>query len=190
MSTSSEASRKRTRTRGPEARSVCRAAGSSSRYSRRGPVPTTSATRSVVEPGARTSSATLAMRAGGRLSMTNHPRSSKVLAALDRPAPDSPVISRNSVVIAGSRLPTGLPRLEEQQAGDRRRLRVLLGLGQETRCRRGLLHALDDEPAGDHGVDVAGQRTVDEGDVDVLLHFLERLVLDQIGTDPPVLLVE
>src|SRR5436305_7954703 len=177
MSTSAEASRKRTRTRGPEARSVWRAAGSSSRYSRRGPVPTTSATRSVVEPGARTSSATLPMRAGGRLSMTNQPRSSNVLAAFDRPAPDNPVMSRSSV-IAGPRLrllvsltppmtganDTRTDCPNEQQPRDGCGLLVLLGSGQEAGRRGGLFHALDEQAGGGHGVDVARQGAVDERD--------------------------
>ena len=42
------------------------------------------------KPGAWTSSATLPMRVGGRLSITNHPRSSNASAACDRPAPDTP----------------------------------------------------------------------------------------------------
>src|SRR5436305_3809555 len=176
MSTSSEASRKSTRTRGPLARSSWRAPGSSSRYSRRAPVPTTRATRSVVDPGARTRSATLPMSAGGRLSMTNHPRSSNVLAAFERPAPDSPVISRNSVVISLSRLPTGLPCQEEQEPGYRRRLLVLLGPGHEPGGGRGLLHALDEKPVRRHRVHVARERPVDEGDAHVLLHLLEGAV--------------
>src|SRR5438270_12761813 len=165
MRTSSDASRNRMRTRAPVDRRASRAAGSASRYSSRGPVPTTSATRSVVDPGARTNSATLPMRAGGRLSMTNHPRSSKVLAAFDRPAPDNPVISRNSV-IAAPRLrpclrsgddsrpirPSIVTRTEggeqEQEARDGRRFLVLLGSGQEAGWRSRLLHLLDEEAGG------------------------------------------
>src|SRR5437763_13760372 len=172
MSTSSDASRKRTRTRGPLLRSCSRASGSSSRYSSSGPVPTTRATRSVVEPGARTSSATLPMSDGGRLSMTNQPRSSKVFAAFDLPAPERPVMSRNSV-IAPPRLPTDLPGEKEQEARDRCRLLVLLGAGEEAGRGCRLVHALDQEAVGGHGVHVAGQGAVDEGDVDVLLDLLE-----------------
>ena len=51
------------------------------------------ATRSMVEPGASASSDTLDMSAGGRLSMTNQPRSSKSFAAWDRPAPDRPAMT-------------------------------------------------------------------------------------------------
>src|SRR5437588_7052747 len=190
MSTSSDASRKRTRTRGPLARSSSSSPGSSSRYSSKAPLPTTRATRSVVEPGARTRSATLPMRAGGRLSMTNHPRSSKVLAAFERPAPDSPVISKNSVIsIALSSLLQGYGPYE-QEPRDRGRVLVLLGPLDEAGRRRRLLHALDQEPGRGHGVDVPRQRAVDEGDVDVLVHLLDAAVFDEVGADAPVLLVE
>jgi hypothetical protein len=57
------------------------------------------------DPGADASSATLGMSWGGRLSMTNHPRSSRWSAARDRPAPDSPVMTMNSLQML-----TGLPR--------------------------------------------------------------------------------
>src|SRR5438552_3282293 len=154
MRTSSDASRKRMRTREPVDRSVSSADGSSSRYSSSGPVPTTRATRSVVEPGACTSSDTLPISAGGRLSMTNHPRSSNVLAAFERPAPDNPVMSRNSV-IASSRLPSALSYAEEQEAGNGGRADVLLGAGEEPRRWSGFLHALDKEAGRRHGVDVA-----------------------------------
>ncbi len=91
--TSSEASRNSILTLAPVDRSAFRAGSTSSRYSLP-PRPTTSATFSVSEPGTLTSSATLVIRAGGMLSMTNHPRSSKVAAAVDRPAPESPVMMR------------------------------------------------------------------------------------------------
>ena len=59
-------------------------------------------------PGACTSSATLAMSVGGRLSMTNQPRSSNVSDACERPAPESPVMMRNSLT-PRLRIPTALP---------------------------------------------------------------------------------
>ncbi len=45
-----------------------------------------------------------------------------------------------------------------------------------------------DEAGGGQGVDVAGQRPVDERDEHALLDLLDRLVLDQVGPDAPVLL--
>ena len=65
-----------------------------------GPLPTTRASRSVFEPGALPSSATFSMSADGRLSTTNQPRSSRLSAACERPAPDSPAITRMSVTAA------------------------------------------------------------------------------------------
>ena len=47
-----------------------------------------------LRPGPSTTSATLAMRADGMLSITYHPRSSRVAAAVERPAPDMPVTTR------------------------------------------------------------------------------------------------
>ena len=91
--TSSDASRNSILTRFPVERSASRAGSTSSRYSVP-PRPTTSATFSVSDPGTLTSSATLVIRAGGMLSITNQPRSSKVAAAVDRPAPESPVMIR------------------------------------------------------------------------------------------------
>src|SRR5437868_4676311 len=181
MSTSSDASRKSTRTRGPLARSSWRASGSSSRYSRSAPVPTTRATRSVVDPGARTSSATLPISDGGRLSMTNHPRSSNALAAFDRPAPESPAMSRHSVIpTAVSSLTQGYGP-KEHEPRDRRCVLVLLGAFEEAGRRGWLFHAFDEEAGGGHGVDVAVEGAVDERDVDVLVHLLEAAVLDQVG---------
>ncbi len=64
-------------------------------------MPTTSATRGNDEAGERTSSTNFGMSSGGRLSMTNHPRSSRSSAACDRPAPDKPVMMTNSVMPSG-----------------------------------------------------------------------------------------
>ena len=61
---------------------------------------------------------------------------------------------------------------------------------EEARGRGRLLHPGDEQAGGDQGVDVAGQRAVDERDPHVLVHLLQRRVLDQVGPDPPVLLVE
>src|ERR1700728_829509 len=95
--TSSGASRNRTVTR-------CRAlasdssTGSTSSCCSPPPRPMTSATRSVSDPGTPTSSATLGTSDDGRLSMTNQPMSSKVAAAVERPAPDIPATTRNSLI--------------------------------------------------------------------------------------------
>ena len=43
-------------------------------------------------------------------------------------------------------------------------------------------------PLRRHRVHVAAERAVDEGDEHVLLDLLDRLVLDEVGPDPPVLL--
>ncbi len=115
-STSSGASRKRTRTRW-RARPGSRGPAGRPRSSPP-PRPITRATRSVSEPGRPPSSATLVIRAGGRLSMTNQPRSSRVAAAVERPAPDMPVTTRNSLIAPQSR-PSGRP-----PAGNRRRRAV------------------------------------------------------------------
>ena len=56
------------------------------------------ATSSMVEPGAVASSATLPISEVGRLSTTNQPRSSRTPAAVERPAPDMPVIRTKSVI--------------------------------------------------------------------------------------------
>ena len=49
------------------------------------------------EPAARPSSTIRAISSGGRLSATYQPRSSSTLAAVPRPAPDSPVTSTTSM---------------------------------------------------------------------------------------------
>src|SRR5687767_11248645 len=54
---------------------------------------------------ARPSSATLAISAGGRLSMTKNPRSSSTSAAADRPAPDMPVMIVTSISGADAAAP-------------------------------------------------------------------------------------
>lgn len=64
------------------------------------PRPTTRATRSVSDPGPETRSATLEIMAVGMLSITNQPRSSKLAAACERPAPDRPVMIRNSATLS------------------------------------------------------------------------------------------
>ncbi len=58
------------------------------------PRPSTSATRSWVEPGRLTTSATSLSSEGGMLSITYQPESSRAAAAVDLPAPDMPVITR------------------------------------------------------------------------------------------------
>ena len=54
------------------------------------------------------------------------------------------------------------------------------GAGSSIRCSI--------SPCGGEGVHVPGQRPVDERDEDALLHLLDRLVLDKVGADAPVLL--
>ena len=66
--------------------------------------------------------------------------------------------------------------------------RVLGREREEAGGRRRLGHVLDVEAGRGHRVHVAAERAVDEGDEHVLLDLLDRLVLDQVGADPPVLL--
>ncbi len=58
------------------------------------PRPITRATRSWSDPGAPTTEATSASSDGGMLSITYQPASSRAAAAVERPAPDMPVITR------------------------------------------------------------------------------------------------
>ena len=86
------------RPRHPSARSWCHAPSSARRAGRRpGRRPAPPGRSS--DPGPATSSATLVIRAVGMLSITNQPRSSRVAAACDRPAPDIPVMIRNSATL-------------------------------------------------------------------------------------------
>jgi hypothetical protein len=52
------------------------------------------------EPGALASSTIFSTNEVGRLSTTYHPRSSSTAAAVERPAPDAPVITSTSVIWA------------------------------------------------------------------------------------------
>ena len=56
--------------------------------------PSTRATRSWLDPGPPTRSATSDNSDGGMLSITYQPASSRAAAAVERPAPDMPVITR------------------------------------------------------------------------------------------------
>src|SRR5690606_41811113 len=77
----------------------------------------TRTTRSTREDGVAASSTTFGTSSGGRLSMTNQPRSSRLSAARLRPAPDRPVITTNSA-IAPSRRPGPAPLgPQDEQAG-------------------------------------------------------------------------
>src|SRR6516165_3139436 len=58
----------------------------------------TSATRSMPEPGRSTISTIFMMSSAGKLSMTNQPTSSNAAAAVERPAPDIPVTTANSLI--------------------------------------------------------------------------------------------
>ena len=71
--------------------------------------------------GRSTSSATLVIRAVGMLSITNQPRSSKVAPAWDRPAPDKPVMMRNSATACSLPAARGCARHLAGGAGGRGR---------------------------------------------------------------------
>src|SRR5256885_6542141 len=176
------------RTRAPRFASCSRAADSSS--SSLPARPTTSATRSVSLPGAATSSITLLMRAVGMLSITNQPRSSKVSAAWLRPAPDSPVMMRNSAIDRPfSPIPVAsFLGPQEEEAGDGGGVGILLGPGDEPRRGRGLLHAGDDQAGSHQGIHIARQGAMDERDEHAPLDLFEAFVLHQVGPDAPVLL--
>ena len=58
----------------------------------------TSATRSIPDPGRSTISTIFMISPAGRLSMTNQPTSSSAAAAVERPAPDIPVTTANSLI--------------------------------------------------------------------------------------------
>src|SRR3954462_1510280 len=100
-----------------------------------GPLPTTRASRAVFEPGATPSSATFSNSADGRLSTTNQPRSSRLSAACERPAPAKPAITGMSGTAGQGperRFTSGgLAAAEEQQPRDGGGVGVLLGPGQE-----------------------------------------------------------
>ena len=57
----------------------------------------------MLDSGTMASSATFGISCVGRLSITNQPRSSSASAAVDRPAPDSPVMTTNSVTASVAR---------------------------------------------------------------------------------------
>ena len=67
--------------------------------------PRARATRSMLDSGTMASSATFGMSGVGRLSITNQPRSSSASATVDRPAPESPAMTANSVNATASRGP-------------------------------------------------------------------------------------
>src|SRR5688500_1637906 len=126
MSTSVDASRNRMRTTSAAARTESMAPRMSTMVAL--PKRRTSAIRSKVEPGAAASSPTLGTRAGGTLSMTNHPRSSRSEAARDPPAPLRPQMTRNSALTSAHPSScTGEERTDQvdgdegQPAGDRDR---------------------------------------------------------------------
>ena len=138
----------------------------------------------------------------GRLSTTYQPRSSRTAAALERPAPDRP----------GDHHDVGHPRPASRATPSRRRsegpVRRRLARLRRSEQRGGCVAApaysrrRARKPAGGAGssirsmqqavggqrVHVAAERAVDEGDEHVLLDLLDRLVLDEVGPDPPVLL--
>src|SRR5581483_78038 len=83
-----------------------------------------------------------------------------------------------------------LPGGQEQQPRDRRRLPVLGRPRQEPLRGSRLLHPLDEQAGGGHGIDVAVERAVDEGEAHPRRHLLLRLVVGEVGPDAPVLLLE
>ena len=70
---------------------------------------TTAASRDTAPLDLAARSTIVGSRPGGRLSTTNQPRSSSDLAAVDRPAPDSPVMMTVSVCSSG--IPMVSPRV-------------------------------------------------------------------------------
>src|SRR4051794_21070244 len=118
-----------------------------------GPLPTTRARRPVFEPGAVPSSATFSTNDEGRLSITNQPRSSRLSAAWERPAPESPAMTRMSVTEpegthhpgrrGGHQASSRFDGPQVEQPGNGGRVHVLVGEGQESRRGGGLLHPLD-----------------------------------------------
>ena len=68
--------------------------------------------------------------------------------------------------------------------------RVLGRLREEARRGRRLVHALDEEPALGHHVDVSAQRAVHEGQPDAGGDLLHRDVVGEVRPDAPVLLLE
>ena len=153
-STSSEASRNRTFTASPEALSCPIAAWRSPNWpaSR----PTTKATRWASGPVPETRSTTLVMSAVGMLSMTYHPRSSRVAPACERPAPESPVTTTNCATTSLwlSRGTEQFLRPQDEQAREGGCLPVLLRPVQETARRGRLDHGREVEPCGHQSVDV------------------------------------
>ena len=161
-----------------------------------GLVPTTSASCSMALPGTLARSTMVRTRDVGRLSTTYQPWSSRSAAALVRPAPDRPVIITMSAMRPAYR--GVLPGGRTSQAC----------LWRRSSSRRGMLAASGysgaraRKPAGGGGSSMWTttrpwaasaltyrlERPVDEGDEDVLLHLLDRLVLHQVGADAPVLL--
>src|SRR5439155_17443037 len=149
----------------------------------------------MADPGRWTSSATLSMSDGGRLSMTNQPRSSMALATCVRPAPDIPVMIRKSTssvdgasATMGSGYRQQLLGPDEQEPGDAGRLLVLGSAGEEARRGHGLFHVHHQQTGRGHRVHVSRDRPVYEGNEHALVHLFQAVVLDQVRTDAPVLL--
>ena len=151
-----------------------------------GPLPTTRASRSIGAPGHAGQLGDLRDRAtGGRLSTTNQPRSSRLSAACERPAPDSPVITRMSrhplgcsghPTADGETFRRSSRAAEEQQPRDRGgRRRTRAARARKPGGGAGSSMPLD---AGGRGaamrVDVAAERPVDERDEHALLDLLDR----------------
>src|SRR5512138_637713 len=148
----------------------------------------TRTTRSTREDGVAASSTTFGTSSGGRLSMTNQPRSSRLSAARLRPAPDRPVITTNSAIAPSVRPGSALLGPQDEQAGDGGRVAVLGRHGEEPGRGRRLQHPGDVEAPVGEGVDVATERPVEEGQAHARVDLLDRQVLLQVGAHPPVLL--
>ena len=133
--------------------------------------------------------------------MTNQPRSSRVAAELERPAPDIPATIRYSAI--GLLAPPRVGRPEEfshrawavleaqhQQARDRPFERRVDRGGEELDERRRLLHRRQQEVARRERVDVAREGPVGEVDPHPGVHLLGADALGEVGPDAPVALAE
>ena len=90
----------------------------------------------VLAPAWLASSAMRPSRAGGRLSMTNQPRSSNVAAAVERPAPDMPTRNRYSAIASYPPIPAApVLGVSPVAAAPKRSNRAAAAGGWRTRAR-------------------------------------------------------
>ena len=125
----------------------------------------------------------------------------EVVGGLRTPAPESPATTMTSLLGGFSAgLVTANQRTEracvqtvfvasrKSRRGMVAASRYSTARARKARRRRRLRHVPHVEPGGGQRVDVAAQRPMDERDEDALLDLFDRLVLDQVGPDAPVLL--